>query len=333
MIVLCTQCRTTLRIPDKLEKDKKYKIGCPKCGHERLVNGALDEIDDAGGGKQSQLEKQSTNLCLLCASSGAHTFRLTDNRLGFFHKSCLTDLKLRFDDTTVEIDQLESEIFALERQLKNLSVVIDTVVTTLGGNSKIANIKREIRTKACSLNQLKASIQKLARIHQHTFDYFPDYPPDWTMRRKEILEKTIHCQQCDSGNRLQVHHRKPLSSGGSNKPENLILLCHRCHAAKHNFSAHDFLVSASDYSHDYWKTKTRSLSNLSKRQIIEKAIEAKRWIQFEYRGMDDDTYTVRKIRPREFKKFRTTCVIGICEKKGELRNFSLDKRMRKVQIV
>lgn len=57
--------------------------------------------------------------------------------------------------------------------------------------------------------------------------------------RWEILERDVfRCQDCgasrgDPDVRLQVHHLREVSRGGSNDPVNLITLCSNCHAGRH----------------------------------------------------------------------------------------------------
>ena len=42
------------------------------------------------------------------------------------------------------------------------------------------------------------------------------------------------CQQCGSEERLEVHHIQHREDGGSNRPDNLVCLCHECHYKHHN---------------------------------------------------------------------------------------------------
>lgn len=58
--------------------------------------------------------------------------------------------------------------------------------------------------------------------------------------RRAILERDgWRCQECGAspttspGTRLQVHHRVPVSQGGSNEDTNLVTLCVPCHAGAH----------------------------------------------------------------------------------------------------
>ena len=68
------------------------------------------------------------------------------------------------------------------------------------------------------------------------------YGPDWRIRRRVTLDRDgRQCQLCSSKTELHVHHIRPLSRGGTNRYENLITLCRRCHNAQHGrrFSATD----------------------------------------------------------------------------------------------
>lgn len=66
------------------------------------------------------------------------------------------------------------------------------------------------------------------------YDFWPDYPPDWNERKQAAKQRAgYQCVQCGCGgtrkNPLQAHHHVKLRKGGSNRPENLITLCLKCH--------------------------------------------------------------------------------------------------------
>ncbi len=67
--------------------------------------------------------------------------------------------------------------------------------------------------------------------------YLPiQYPPNWDKIRKERLELDEYkCQNCGTKNKiLHIHHKIPLSKGGSNDIDNLITLCESCHDVEHS---------------------------------------------------------------------------------------------------
>lgn len=53
--------------------------------------------------------------------------------------------------------------------------------------------------------------------------------------KRKISECWNHkCAVCDQNDYLEFHHLIPLSEGGSDDYDNIILLCARCHAVIHN---------------------------------------------------------------------------------------------------
>ena len=60
---------------------------------------------------------------------------------------------------------------------------------------------------------------------------------EWTRVREEHMVNYPFCQVCKRYGRLvkatEVHHIIPLADGGSNRHNNLLSLCHRCHMKLH----------------------------------------------------------------------------------------------------
>jgi hypothetical protein len=60
-----------------------------------------------------------------------------------------------------------------------------------------------------------------------------------TPLKKQILERYGRkCAKCGTQENLEIHHLKPVLSGGETQKENLILLCKRCHKATHRCRYH-----------------------------------------------------------------------------------------------
>lgn len=67
------------------------------------------------------------------------------------------------------------------------------------------------------------------------------YPPDWSYRREKIKNRDSYiCLHCGypmgfkrSTRKLHVHHKIPISKGGTHDSSNLITLCSRCHYNTH----------------------------------------------------------------------------------------------------
>lgn len=83
---------------------------------------------------------------------------------------------------------------------------------------------------------------KNVRISKLTFsdfssNYSPGYPQNWEELRLMILERdNFGCQEFDGNcsGPLQIHHKLPLSKGGTNSTSNLVTLCFYHHALKHD---------------------------------------------------------------------------------------------------
>lgn len=48
--------------------------------------------------------------------------------------------------------------------------------------------------------------------------------------KRQLLENVGKCELCGSSRGLELHHIVPVVCGGSDSPENLILVCKKCHA-------------------------------------------------------------------------------------------------------
>jgi hypothetical protein len=63
----------------------------------------------------------------------------------------------------------------------------------------------------------------------------PGYPPDWEQRKTKVKERDgYRCQNCETTEYLQVHHKTPVVGGGTHHLFNLTTLCRSCHY-KHHF--------------------------------------------------------------------------------------------------
>ena len=63
------------------------------------------------------------------------------------------------------------------------------------------------------------------------------YGRAWKRIRDSYVEQHPVCERCQADGRLvptqEVHHKKPLSEGGTHNRDNLIALCKSCHAKIH----------------------------------------------------------------------------------------------------
>jgi|GEM_PF-5227047 len=66
-----------------------------------------------------------------------------------------------------------------------------------------------------------------AALHR-VYDHWPDFPPDWAIRRQGKIVDSPQCNFCDGRNNLELAHKTSLQRGGSNLPNNLELICRPC---------------------------------------------------------------------------------------------------------
>ena len=74
------------------------------------------------------------------------------------------------------------------------------------------------------------------------------YGRAWKRIRDTYVEQHPVCERCQADGRLvptqEVHHKKPLSEGGTHSRDNLIALCKSCHAKIH--------AEHGDRWHNHW---------------------------------------------------------------------------------
>ncbi len=73
----------------------------------------------------------------------------------------------------------------------------------------------------------RATATYRAALHR-VYDHWPDFPPDWAIRRQGKVIENEHCHVCDGRNNLELIHKTSLQRGGSNLPNNLELICRAC---------------------------------------------------------------------------------------------------------
>lgn len=78
---------------------------------------------------------------------------------------------------------------------------------------------------------------------------------DSLIKKKEWKLKRLGCCEiCEYDFKpiLQLHHVKPISKGGNDEPENLMLLCPNCHKMIHTIASESFDEKYSDDYIDGW---------------------------------------------------------------------------------
>ena len=231
-------------------------------------------------------------VCSLCNHPVSNEIMLTNGV--YLHENCLVDAQ----------DKL--------RNINNRSLGRLLIETLFGRPSNSKNKSTELANKLTAI-----------------YDYFPDYPPDWTERRLKILARDRDtCRGCKvKGGSLHIHHRIALGVGGSNLDSNLVALCPECHARRHGVKTFDDRKNDSNSS-SIFETNCN---------LIQKAIDSKQFIVFQYRKGRESRYKERVVLPSEiytFDKYETSslCVKGRCQLRKADRSFAI-RRVKNIKLV
>ncbi|NLE27797.1 MAG: hypothetical protein GX625_21165 [Clostridiaceae bacterium] len=174
---------------------------------------------------------------------------------------------------------------------------------------------------------LKDMLNSFSQELTSLYDLFLEYPPDWENRRSQVIARDRICQQCSKQvkrrNKMHIHHVVPRSKGGTNRLDNLVLLCEKCHKKIHKNIP---------FEGDSFEPVALAANIL----LINTAIALGNHIKFKYKKPTDLHYIARVVKPREFVSFEhhngidsTLCITGYCYLRREERTFAL-KRMRDV---
>lgn len=258
--------------------------------------------------------------CVFCKLNALYGIELSDGNI--IHKDCYEKNMRRFDDLKSQLRFAEQELIKYEKKKSGISGFFRLLFgNELNYTIKLAMLDGEVE-------KLKNEINPISNMITYVHDYMLDYPPDWAERCNQLKKLSFSkCQKCGITIGLQAHHVVPLSRGGSNKINNLKLLCRTCHLKEHN--KEDFL---SEYS--------GKLSIQDKVDIINKAIDRGSKIEFFYKKKTDQFSIKRIVKPYKFTKaFHkinvgefTLCITGFCYIRNADRTFAL-KRMTQLKIL
>lgn len=188
--------------------------------------------------------------------------------------------------------------------------------------SQVEVLEREI-------NELENTLEEIYEYLNHLYDYWGSYPPDWEERRKEVIDRAgSRCESCHWRTGSDVHHIWEISKGGSNKIENLQLLCSQCHQKQHPHR-----LKYNGEKNDPMKEGRF----VKKMKLINEAIENEKNLRFVYNKPREES-TKRTIIPQEIVEIETRlggvsmCLKSFCLLREDERVFAI-RRMEKVKII
>lgn len=94
-----------------------------------------------------------------------------------------------------------------------------------------------------------------------------------TLDKDNNIEYADHCYFCDTMEDLQKHHIIRVKDGGLNTPENMVLICRKCHNKIHKnyflyFSkGYLIMINRLDYLEKYYPNSRQEVRNLPKKSL------------------------------------------------------------------
>lgn len=249
--------------------------------------------------------------CILCQKIFEPLQLLTNGK--YYHTECYDNLNGKIDLFSNQIFQTQNRIYEVEKTYNNIFSKIKRFVfmnnsEDITKESEIKQLNKKIKDYITLIDQEKLS---LISIH----DYWLNRPPDWEERRQRSIQKYPFCEKCfstyEDNITLHVHHKIRVSEGGSHKPDNLVVLCERCHQSKHK-------------SIFQYKNVEKQESPFAKKLMrIKTALEKNSIISFDYRKYGGER-SHRTIKPYNFKLVKNSlCIYGFCYLRKDFRTFAI----------
>lgn len=262
--------------------------------------------------------------CQLCLASCLDGQVLSDGSR--YHQRCYTFVIRRRDELILEISYLSVPVNKLNHSIKEFTTAIGFVRRLIDG-SKYEGLIKQHEGIVSSRNNLAKKVDNIDAALRKLWDVWPNYPPDWEDRRRSIIVGVSSCPNCyQKTNFLHVHHKVPLSRGGSNRRDNLELLCEKCHSDEHGGKI--FRYDSHRQAGSFSKTI----------DLLGEAIRFGKDVRFSYEKYGQQKtkrlITPKRIAPYEHgrKKGRTLCVEGFCHLRNADRTFAI-KRISGTKII
>lgn len=265
------------------------------------------------------------SICNICKSICTEGQVLSNGNK--IHTYCFQLLNTQYNQQYKEFKSAKESLDKVQLLLEEHISFMGGIRRFFGGSTKEHDTLRESEEKLVKqFNQNQKLFFDTFNTITAIWDFLPSYPPDWNNRTKKMLEGNLSCSKCTKRNQqLHVHHIIPLSRGGSNRYDNLEVLCESCHSKEHGGKTFSYKLTNEDNSFSV------------RLKLIEQAIREKKTISFLY-AKYGETPTNRRASPRSINNYEherkhgsTLCVEGFCYLRNEDRTFAIS-RMSKVKI-
>lgn len=266
------------------------------------------------------------HACSICSAGTPTDGVLIDGTV--FHARCLQNLKESAEALKVRERTLQTQLEKRLTLTENIAIFFfqSRQIELLANKQYLASNIRKAREEHEAL---------VARIRL-LYDLWPTYPPDWDERRRLVSERDHYsCTECGVGGRLHLHHIRALSQGGTNRIDNIALLCEHCHGEVHGGRTF----------HYEDRDGTQPTTIEKKIALLNEALAQRKNVHFSYRK-PDGTVTRRTVTPRALRKLSIEelqallgrgakiekegklCLFGYCHLRRANRTFAVHRMQR-----
>jgi len=317
-VVQCPYCKYVIKEDNDVElNDKAIKSTVEKkAKNEKTIK--KKRMESAASASPAKVIIRNSQSCILCSLECSNGKILTNGSV--YHKSCWERLSGKLLNEENKVLECQTEIDRLKREIKTGQSFLSKLKVLFGANQRdIEDIDIQIQHNMDKIATSQREIGIISNNLKRLYDYWPEYPPDWEERKQEV--RSSACEKCGSSYRmLHVHHKIPLSRGGSNLLSNLLLLCEQCHSQKHGNREFDY------------RNQNQGGAFPKRVSLINSAISNKKIIHFSYINWAGRK-SARSIKPIDLRQVgKSLCVHGLCYLRQEERTFSV-KRMKGVKII
>lgn len=271
--------------------------------------------------------KKRAQPCPVCLEPVSDGEALSDGSIA--HHACLDTLQATIQLAIANVDKQHSEIASLQPVSQYRPSFLQRLFgVTLSSNVDNESMRLRLAQAQSRLLDLEEEVDAALLAAEPIYDLLLDYPPDWELRAAVVRKRDRSCKSCGSSRDLHVHHVVRLAKGGTNRTDNLLLLCNACHLKVHNAVSFVRKNSASQ----------AGLAFAERIQQISRAIENGSDVEFKYKKPYEKTFKKRIVSPYGFVKVShvtkngsTLCLSGYCHLRRAERHFAI-KRMKGLKI-
>ena len=140
--------------------------------------------------------------------------------------------KLNFNETPKN-KIAKKEVIIDKKMQANTDERKDAINNDINANIKIENLKSDITNNAKKSTNSKDSIKKSVPGHKRKAFTAREKHQVYLKYQGQCAYHNANGQKCNQSTFLEIHHKKPVSQGGTNDVSNLVLLCKGHHKVVH----------------------------------------------------------------------------------------------------